>query len=104
MTDYAAVLTATRPGALWSITNNDYGTLDWQSDGPAPSQEELDAAWPRVQAERQNEQARVARHAAFVAEADPVFMKWQAGEASEGEWLAVREDVRARFPYVEVPE
>jgi hypothetical protein len=31
-------------------------------------------------------------------------MKWQAGEGTEGEWLAVREDVRARFPYVEVPE
>jgi hypothetical protein len=39
------------------------------------------------------------RQAAFQAEADPLFFKWQAGEGTEAEWLAKREEIRTRFPY-----
>jgi len=43
--------------------------------------------------------AEAQRQAAFQAEADPLFFKWQAGEGTEAEWLAKREEIRARFPY-----
>jgi len=49
MTDYAAVLVATHPGAQWSLSSNDYATLVWHDDTPKPTQAELDAAWPAVQ-------------------------------------------------------
>jgi hypothetical protein len=39
------------------------------------------------------------RQSAYTAEADPLFFKWQAGEATEAEWLAKREEIRNRFPY-----
>ena len=39
------------------------------------------------------------RQSAYTAEADPLFFKWQAGEATEVEWLAKREEIRTRFPY-----
>jgi hypothetical protein len=39
------------------------------------------------------------RQAAYAAEADPLFFKWQAGEATEAEWKAKREEIRARYPY-----
>jgi hypothetical protein len=39
------------------------------------------------------------RHAAYTAEADPLFFKWQAGEATEEEWLAKRQEIRDRYPY-----
>ena len=32
------------------------------------------------------------------AEADPLFFKWQAGEATQAEWQAKREEIRQRFP------
>ena len=48
MTDYAAVLTANYSGAQWSLSDNDYDTLEWYDDTPKPSQAELDAAWPQV--------------------------------------------------------
>ena len=48
MTDYFAVLAAIRPGAEWSLDGDDYAGLTWLSDGDAPSQQELDAAWPSV--------------------------------------------------------
>ena len=49
MIDYIAVLLANYPGAQWSLSGNDYDTLDWYDDTPKPSQAELDAAWPTVQ-------------------------------------------------------
>lgn len=39
------------------------------------------------------------RHKAYVDEADPLFFKWQAGEATEAEWLAKRQEIRDRYPY-----
>jgi hypothetical protein len=39
------------------------------------------------------------RHAAYTAEADPLYFKWQAGEGSEEEWLAKRQEIRDRYPY-----
>ena len=52
MTDYAAVLTAIRPGAEWSLNNNDYATLAWYSEGEPPTQAECDDAWPAIESNR----------------------------------------------------
>ena len=49
MIDYAAVLTANYPDALWTLDGDNYDGLTWLSDSPKPSQAELDAAWPAVQ-------------------------------------------------------
>jgi hypothetical protein len=38
------------------------------------------------------------RKAAYEQEADPLFFKWQAGEATEAEWKAKRDEIKARFP------
>jgi len=47
------------------------------------------------------EAIRSSRQAAYQAEADPLFFKWQAGEATKEEWLAKRSEIRLRFPYEE---
>jgi hypothetical protein len=39
------------------------------------------------------------RHAAYTAEADPLFFKWQASEGTEADWLAKRQEIRDRYPY-----
>lgn len=41
------------------------------------------------------------RKAAYTNEADPLFFKWQAGEGTEQDWLAKRDEIRARYPYPE---
>jgi precorrin-6B methylase 1 len=38
------------------------------------------------------------RQQAYIAEADPLFFKWQAGEATEAEWKAKRDEIKSRFP------
>ena len=62
MTDYAAVLTANYPDALWTLDGDNYDGLTWLSDTPKPTQAELDAAWPAVQQAQQD--AVVAKEAA----------------------------------------
>lgn len=39
------------------------------------------------------------RESAYTAEADPIYFKWRAGEATEEEWKAKRQEIRGRFPY-----
>jgi hypothetical protein len=45
------------------------------------------------------EQQELARQIAYTQEADPLFFKWQAGESTEEEWLAKRQEIRDRYPY-----
>jgi hypothetical protein len=45
------------------------------------------------------EQQESSRQIAYNQEADPLFFKWQAGEATEEEWLAKRQEIRDRYPY-----
>lgn len=56
---------------------------------------------PEEAAAQQRAAARVNRFAAYTEEADPLFFKWQAGEGTEEEWLAKREEIRQRYPYPE---
>ena len=44
------------------------------------------------------EKAEASRKAAYIAEADPLFFKWQAGEGTQKEWQAKREEIRQRYP------
>jgi hypothetical protein len=43
-------------------------------------------------------EAEANRKSAYEQEADPLFFKWQAGEATEAEWQAKRDEIKARFP------
>lgn len=103
MTDYAIVLTVNYPGAQWSITGNDYNTLEWFDDTPKPTKEELDAAWPAVQYANQCAQVEAARLAAYEKQSDPLYFKWQRGDGTEQEWLDAVAAVKAANPYPPAP-
>jgi len=51
VTDYAAVLVARYGGRRWTLNGDDYAGLVWLDETPAPTREELDAAWPQVQSD-----------------------------------------------------
>lgn len=69
-------------GPGWSYTDGEF-TPPIQPEPTAPTRAEQEAN----------------RQSAYVAEADPLFFKWQAGEATEEEWLAKRQEIRDRYPY-----
>ena len=75
MTDYAAVLTAIYPDALWTLEGDNYDGLTWLSDTPKPTQAELDAAWPQVDYDRQVAAVEEARRADYEAQSDPLFFE-----------------------------
>lgn len=41
------------------------------------------------------------RQQSYALESDPIFFKWQRGEATEQEWLDVIQAIRDRFPHPE---
>ena len=47
--------------------------------------------------------AEANRKAAYIAEADPLFFKWQAGEGTQEEWQAKRAEIKDRYPYPSDP-
>jgi hypothetical protein len=98
MTDYAAVLAANYPDAQWKLDGDKYDGLTWLSDTPKPSQAELDAAWPAVQQQQAQAEVDGLRHAAYVAESDPLFFQWQRGEATEEQWRDKVAEIQTRYP------
>ena len=103
MTDYAAVLVANYPGAQWSLSDNDYDTLEWYDDTPKPSQADLDAAWPTVQYNDQIAAVEDARRADYEKQSDPLFFEWQRGDGTEQAWLDAVAVVKAAHPYPPAP-
>jgi hypothetical protein len=104
MVDYAAVLTAIRPNSLWSMVNNDYSTLDWQSDDPKPTKKTLDDAWPQVQYEREFARIKAERRARYAAETDGLYFEAMRGDGNLDAWNAATAAIRADLPYPEAPE
>jgi hypothetical protein len=43
MIDYSTILTTNFPNSEWSLNAEDYSSLQWFSDTPKPTQEQLDA-------------------------------------------------------------
>ena len=51
-----------------------------------------------VKSNRENEANKVLRANAYKQESDPIFFKWQRGEATQQEWLDKIADILQRFP------
>jgi hypothetical protein len=103
MTNYATTLNYLFPTTTWSIIENDYSTLQWLEDTPQPTQAELDAAWPEANYHTQSAQVEAARLLAYEQTSDPIFFKWQRGDATEAEWRAAVAKVKADNPYPPAP-
>jgi hypothetical protein len=88
--DSTSILRLTDNAVIPADTDNtDYQEyLTWLGEGNTPEPADLPPA-PDVKA---------LRHAAYVAESDPIFFKYQRGEATKEEWLAKVEEIKDRYP------
>lgn len=96
MTTIAKALYSLRPGAEWSIREDQLEWLDQTQS--CPTDAEIQAEIDRLQAA---EPARIAgekRRVAYTYEADPLFFKAQRGEATLAEWQAKVAEIKARYP------
>ena len=53
-----------RPAEQWTLDGDEYIGLTWLSDTPKPTEAQLSAAWPAVQATQENAAAAAAKNAA----------------------------------------
>lgn len=49
MIDYSLILSVNYINSQWSLNGDSYDGLDWFSETPKPTQEELDTLWPSTQ-------------------------------------------------------
>lgn len=103
MIDYPAILGTKYIGSSWTLDGDSYDGLTWLSDTPKPTQAELDALWPQVQYENQVAAVEQARLVAYEQQSDPIFFKWQRGDATEIEWREAVAKVKAENPYPKAP-
>lgn len=103
MIDYAAILNHSYPGSEWVLNGDTYDGLVWLSNTPQPTQAELDALWPQVQYDDQVATVEAARLKAYEQQSDPLYFKWQRGDATEAEWRAAVAKVKADNPYPPAP-
>jgi len=76
-----------------------HSIVEWNGPDAQPTEAELQAAYDAAVPLAQRKEAEANRSAAYAAEADPLFFKYQAGEVTKEEWLAKREEIRVRYPY-----
>jgi hypothetical protein len=50
--DLSLAISHARPDAQWSLSGNDYSTLQWHGPGDPPTLEELEAAWAQLEARK----------------------------------------------------
>ena len=103
MIDYTLILNTNYPGTQWTLNGDNYDGLAWLDDTPKPTQAELDAAWPQVNYENQCAQVEQDRLSAYEQQSDPIFFKWQRGDATEIEWSEAVAKVKAENPYPPAP-
>jgi len=101
--DYAAVLTLAHYSGRSFAVGDDYASIRALDGGVVPPQEDLDAAWPQVQYDREIKRVRRARHAAYAAfdGPDAIYLQWQRGDATEQDWLDAVQAVKDAHPYPE---
>lgn len=76
--------------------------LEWLDDRPKPTWKQLQDAKPAFEAAQAKAERDAVRRVAYTQQADPLFFKWQRGEATEQEWLDAVAAVRAAHPDPEV--
>jgi hypothetical protein len=103
MTDYAAVLTAIRPGTQWILDGDDYAGLTWLDESPKPTKKTLDDAWPQVDYDNQYAAVEGERRARYQAETDGMFFAAQRDGEPLTAWIAAVDAIKADLPYPVAP-
>ena len=82
-----------------AIGDQPAGVFDADDNQIEIDQDLVDAAAVTIAAEQDLAIAKQNRADAYRSETDPLFFKAQRGEATNDEWLAKIEEIKARYPY-----
>lgn len=99
MMDIALILESKFKGSQWALNGNDYSSLEWLDSTDKPTEEELENLWPLVNYETAVKAIEVLRSEAYRNISDPIFFRYQRGEATQEEWVSSVNSIREKFPY-----
>jgi hypothetical protein len=98
--DYSLVLLKKYADKSWQLLQNKYNALEWFDESPMPTKEELDSLYPVVKYETEYENVSEQRHAAYIAESDPIYFQAQrGGDYTLDDWKAKVAEIDERYPY-----
>ena len=97
--DITDALQSLRPGASWSISDEDYNTLCWSpnNDSLPPTREEVEAEVARLQTEYKAKEYQRQRAPEYPDIREQLDAIWKGGDAYE-EMLAKVMEVKAKYP------
>jgi len=101
--DYVKILQANYAGSEWSISSNDYNTLEWYSDTAKPTKAQLNAQWPAVDYSNQVAQVETTRRTQYETQSDGIFFEWQRGTNTKEAWELAVQAVKDANPYPSAP-
>ncbi len=103
MIDYVKILQTNYLGSEWSISDNDYDTLQWFSDTAKPTKAQLDAQSPQVNYDYEVAQVETTRRTQYEAQSDGIFFEWQRGTNTKEAWEAAVQAIKDANPYPPAP-
>lgn len=92
--DLTHALMALRPGSQWSLNGDSYSGLNWMSEGPAPTLEELTAKIAELDAAEPMKLLRIERDKRLADSDWVVVRSVSTGEALSKEWKKYLQDLR----------
>jgi uncharacterized protein YukE len=100
--DITHALTSIRPGAEWSMHNEDYQTLEWKSEtSEAPTLEELNTEVNRLQSEwdaKEYQRNRAQEYPPMTDYLDALFWQTEGDESKMISYLAAVKAVKEKYP------
>ena len=85
----------TEESVVYLDSGDEYQAIIAGQYGPIAPPAEIDGGKP---VEYTSEEAASLRMAAYQKESDPIYFKWQRGEATQQEWLDKIAAIKARYP------
>ena len=80
-----------------NVTTGERQVIELTPEEIAQAQAQAQQA-AQAEAQWKIDNAAQLRQSAYREESDPLFFKWQAGETTQAEWQAKRNEIKARYP------
>lgn len=100
--DIAKAIQKIRPGSIFTINDNRFESIVWfDKQTKQPSYKEVEQAWLEVEKEIKFLEIEKKRQDMYRNISDPIFFKYQRGDATKEEWLQSVQEIKDGLPYPE---
>jgi hypothetical protein len=100
--DIARAIQKIRPGSIFTINDNRFESIVWfDKNTKQPSYKEVEDAWVEVEKEIKTAEIEKRRQEMYQNISDPIFFRYQRGDAKKEDWLQAVQEIKDSLPYPE---